>query len=64
MTKPVRMLRRGTAHYMAKLTEDQVREIRARREAGESCKELGAAFGIRGDGISRITRRLSWKHVS
>ena len=47
----------------AKVTEEQVREIRARREAGESYSKLAKEFGLTPTGIRNIALRNTWKHV-
>ena len=47
----------------AKVTEEQVREIRARHEAGESYSQLAKAFGLTPTGIRNIVLRNTWKHV-
>ncbi len=47
----------------AKVTEEQVREIRARREAGESYSKLAQEFGLTPTGIRNIALRNTWKHV-
>jgi hypothetical protein len=44
----------------AKLTEDQVQEI---RQAPGSVREIGAQFGVSRQTISMIKRRLAWAHV-
>lgn len=51
--------RRGTA----KMTEDQVREIRTRRAAGETLTNLAKAFDMSPTGIRNIVERNTWKHV-
>jgi len=57
--------RRGDLHGTAKLSSEQVSEIRARYAAGGvSQKELAAAFGVTAINISKIVRRESWKHVA
>lgn len=52
----------GTNNGRAKLTEDQVREIRARHAAGETPTALAREFGI-AQAHTIITRRI-WKHVA
>ena len=47
----------------AKVTEEQVREIRARREAGESYSKLAKEFGLTPTGVRNIALRNTWKHV-
>jgi len=48
---------------LAKLTKDQVLEIRARSAFGDSQRELGLRFGVSNQHISRIVNRKQWKHV-
>lgn len=45
---------RGERHGHAKLTDDQVREIRARRASGEPGSVLAKAFGVSPSTISQI----------
>ena len=54
---------RGESHWMAKLTEDDVREIRKRRADGELMLALAKAFGVSEMQISYIVRRKQWTHV-
>lgn len=57
--------RKGTAHHLAKLTEDEVRAIRQRHAEGESISQIWLSLDHI-DGLqtvwSAITRR-TWKHV-
>lgn len=55
---------KGEASHHAKLTEAKVREIRQRSAAGETGRSLAVAFGVDPMQISRIVRRLRWKHVA
>lgn len=55
---------RGMNSPCARLTDDQVREIRARGAAGESCRALGAAFGVNETTVSAILRRKTWQHIA
>jgi len=48
---------------IAKVTEDQVREIRKRRKSGESAKNLCCSYGLSRSNINRIINRDIWKHV-
>lgn len=59
------LLAHGSRHHGAKLTEDDVREIRRRREKGESQYSLARAFGIGRPQIAAITNRPheNWAHV-
>ena len=47
----------------AKVTEEQVREIRARREAGESYSKLAEEFNLSSTTVRDIALRNTWKHV-
>lgn len=51
---------RGERNGSAKLTEDQVREIRA---SGESLSEAAARHGVSFQLISMIRQRKVWRHV-
>jgi DNA-binding transcriptional MerR regulator len=54
---------KGSAHGMAKLTEDQVRYIRERLACGHKGSFLAAQFGVTRTTISQIKRGLIWTHV-
>lgn len=49
------------AHGMAKLTDNQVREIRA---STLSHRELGRRFGVTHTMVGYIKRRQSWRHIT
>lgn len=55
----------GEANSNARLTEDQVREIRNRyrRVGGETFVSLGRDFGVSYQSIRNIVYRRTWKHV-
>lgn len=55
---------KGEAHHHAKLTEDQVREIR-RRATDEhvSAYRLARDFGVSEATAARVIKRQSWAHV-
>ena len=53
----------GERHPHAKLTAEDVREIRARRAAGASCAALSSAFGVNTASISAVATRRLWRHV-
>lgn len=55
----------GAAHVnkIKKVTEDDVRSIRARRAAGESRRAVAEAFGITESNVKTITSRTTWRHV-
>jgi hypothetical protein len=50
----------GAAHPGAKLTEDQVRDIRQERAAGVTLKVLSERHGVGMSQVSRIARGQSW----
>jgi hypothetical protein len=51
---------RGAKQWSAKLTEDDVREIRKSNLTG---KELALKYGVTPAGISNIRTRRIWKHI-
>ena len=53
----------GEKHYAALLTEQQVLEIRAAREAGVPGVELAKRYGVTPKHISKIHRRQIWRHL-
>jgi hypothetical protein len=55
--------RKGEAHGMARLTEDDIRTIRTRRANGETLMAIARDYGITDVMVSRIFLRKSWKHV-
>jgi HNH endonuclease len=55
---------RGEAHTRAKVTEEQVREIRRLNALGIGYRRLSKEYGLSRPSIQAITRRRSWKHVS
>jgi len=56
---------RGEAHVNAKLTRDDVIEIRRLYATGEHTQaELGKRFGVHATTIGLIIRRETWQHVS
>lgn len=54
---------KGSAHTQAKLTEEQVAEIRKRCSEGEPQKRLAAEFGVSDSNISFIINGKSWSHI-
>lgn len=59
---PVRVPR-GTLNPRAKLTDNDVREIRRRRANGEFTTTLAAEFGVTDPIIGLIAKRKLWAHV-
>lgn len=55
---------RGERHGMSKLTEEQVREIRALRKDGLTLWAIANKFGITAANVDYITKGQAWKHVS
>lgn len=54
----------GELHPAARLTASQVLEIRARADAGELHRVLGAEYGICRRHVSDIVARKKWKNVA
>lgn len=52
---------RGEDNVTAKLTWDQVREIRRRRAAGETMRSIASAFGVTRQNVRFIVRAITWK---
>lgn len=55
--------RRGSANSQARLTEDDVRDIRARAANGERQIDIAAERGVSKAAINDIVRRKNWAHV-
>jgi hypothetical protein len=53
----------GERHGSAKLTAQQVAEIRARREVGETQRALARAYGVDPSSISAIIHRKLWRYT-
>jgi len=53
----------GENNGLAKLTEDQVREIRQRSKNGQSAYSMANFFPVTAKNIQAIIRRKNWKHV-
>lgn len=54
---------RGEQNGFSKLSDDQVREIRARVAAGESRRLLSIEFNTTQTNISNIVLHINWKHI-
>jgi DNA-binding XRE family transcriptional regulator len=54
---------RGERHTAARLTEKQVREIRAAMSLGATTTELAKVYGVTNNTIGHINRRKTWKHL-
>lgn len=55
---------RGEDHGMARLTEQDVRDIRARLAAGDAPSALASEFGVHAAHIRNIGYRRFWKHLA
>ena len=53
---------RGAKHHKAKLTEEDVRAIRADDETSHA--DLGRRYGVQHTAIVKIRQGRTWKHVS
>src|SRR6267142_7229597 len=54
---------RGVAHPSSRLTDELVRELRARRAAGASWHQLASEFGVTHASARSAAIGASWKHV-
>jgi hypothetical protein len=54
----------GSANQMAKLTENDVAEIKRLYVPRKNSEELAAKFGVHRVTIQRIARNKNWKHVA
>jgi hypothetical protein len=54
---------KGEAHGSSKLTEDDVRAIRAMAEAGCTHREIAQQYGVHRTAVSQIVRGETWTHV-
>jgi len=63
-TKDRRNQIRGETHHKARLTEDDVRAIRAVPRYHGVLRDLAAEYGVSDANISHIRRRKSWRHVA
>lgn len=55
---------RGSTHHEAKLTEEQVREIRRLAAGGRSKLSIAKQFGVSDTLIGYVVRRKFWRHVA
>lgn len=54
----------GQSNYMARLTDDDVRTIRARYEGGDKPTVIAKEFGIKYGTVWAITHGHRWRHVT
>ena len=55
---------RGSAHGNARLTEEAVRDIRARVARGEKMRDVGKVHGVSASTVMKIAHRTAWGHVA
>lgn len=53
----------GVRHHQAKLTEEDVREIREKRAQGRLLWDLAAVYGVTESTISSIANRKTWSQI-
>jgi hypothetical protein len=53
----------GSTHPHAKLTEQDVREIRIAADRGEVYLDIANRYGVNNRNISQIAQRKTWRHV-
>lgn len=53
----------GEQHFRAKLTEQDVCDIREALTKGESLRSLGRKYGVHATTIRNIGLRINWKHI-
>ena len=54
----------GAGNPQAKLTDDTVRKLRARRADGQTYRQLAAEFGISDVSACAAVNRKTWAHVT
>jgi uncharacterized protein YjiS (DUF1127 family) len=55
--------RKGERHPLARLTDDDVRRIRALADAGLTHPDIAVSFGMSRQQIYKIIHRINWGHV-
>ncbi len=53
----------GETNGAAKLTESAVRDIRRRRQEGETTRSLAAEYGVADGTVKDAARRRTWRHL-
>ena len=53
----------GEAHPGARLTEQDVRDIRAASAAGETYQKIALRYGVAMSTVGKIMGRINWRHV-
>lgn len=54
---------KGEAHAFARLTEEQVNQIRSAAAKGRRLKDLATKYGVAPSAISVICARKAWRHI-
>lgn len=57
------IVRRGERNWAAKLTAEQIREMRRRYRAGEQAAPLASAFGVKRGTVYAIVNGHRWAHI-
>jgi hypothetical protein len=57
-------VRRGERHQNARLTDKKIAEIHARCSRGERQVDVAAALGVSQSTVTRVWRRVAWKHIA
>lgn len=52
---------KGEKHFRTKLTDDDIRNI---RKSDETTRDIGIKYGLHHTAVSKIKRRVAWKHVT
>jgi hypothetical protein len=55
---------KGSRHYMAKVNDDKVREIRRMHASGLSQTAIASVFGVTQVTVGHIVTLKTWKHVA
>jgi hypothetical protein len=62
--KSRKLRQNGAKHALAKLTDDDVRQIRELAAGGMLHTTIGERFGVTGANVGYIVKRATWKHVA
>jgi hypothetical protein len=54
---------RGEKHNFARLTEEQVIEIKEKYKGGKYQKDIGKEYGVSQSHVSNIVRGIKWSHI-
>jgi HNH endonuclease/NUMOD4 motif len=62
-TRKTGAMPRGEGHHNARVTEDEVREIRQKHAAGASQGRLSRHYGLTRQAVGSIITRRTWAHI-